>query len=462
MKASRFGVSVIVLATAGLVGCSNRQASSPQPLTPEAFIHPRAGTTSGAGTAEGSGGTVGAGEAARPAVQIPVGRKPAPQAPTTAPAGSGPRSEAPPVDTGVTGTATASPAGAGNPPIGASSGQFMTLGGVVAEVNGTPIYANKVLSVLEPILREKAKKYDAENFRRQAKADIDKRIEELVRIELFYAAAQRTLDAEDKRLADLLTVQWRMQQITRAGGSVELARRKAREEFQADFDELAHEQSRNELLRIYDQKKIVPRIQVSAGDIREYYDKHVKDQFSATEKVKFRLLKVDIAKTGGKEQAIAKIDDKLKRARAGEDFAEMTRKENDERLFATKDALDMNPESFAVKPVREALSKLQPGQVSDPIADPTGFYLVKLEERTPGRVRPFEEQAVQDEIRRKLRMEQYGRLRQQDLSRLIAGSVVKPSMEVLAGVKPPTPAEAQMMNIALDMAMQKYYQYAAK
>jgi len=338
----------------------------------------------------------------------------------------------------------------------------MTLGGVVAEVNGTPIYANKVLSVLDPILREKARKLDADSFRRQAKQDIDRRIQELVRLELFYAAAQRSLGPDDKKLADLMTVQWRMQQITKAGGSVELARRRARDEFGMDFDEMAQEQSHNELIRIYDQKKIIPKIQVSASDIREYYDKHLSDQFSATERVKFRLLKVDIAKTGGKEKAIAKVDDKLKRARAGEDFAEMVQKENDERMFATKDPLDMNPASFAIAPVRDALEKLQPGQVSDPIADPTGFYLVKLDERTPGRVRSFEEQKVQDEIRTHLRLEQYGRLRQQDLGRLMAASIVKPDPAVLAGQRPPSPTDQQMMNIALDMAMQKYYQYAAK
>jgi parvulin-like peptidyl-prolyl isomerase len=338
----------------------------------------------------------------------------------------------------------------------------MTLGGVVAEVNGVPIYANKVLSLLDPILREKAKRLDADSFRKQAKLDIDRRVQELIRLEIFYAAAQRMLDPDDKRLAEMLTVQWRMQQITRAGGSVELARRRAREEFGMDFDEMAQEQSRNELIRIYEQKKLIPRIQVSATDIREYYDKHLRDQFSATERVKFRLLKVDIAKTGGKDQAIAKVADKLKRARGGEDFAEMVQKENDERMFASKDALDMNPASFSIAPVRDALAKLQPGQVSDPIPDATGFYLVKLDERTPGRVRPFEEQKVQDEIRTTLRLEQYGRLRQQDLGRLFRGSIVKPDPAVLAGEKPPTPTERQMMNIAIDMVMQKYYQYAAK
>jgi len=110
----------------------------------------------------------------------------------------------------------------------------------------------------------------------------------------------------------------------------------------------------------------------------------------------------------------------------------------------------------------DKIFSLTPGQVSDPISDPSGFYLVKLDERTPGRVRSFEEQKVQDEIRTKLRLEQYGRLRQQDLGRLMANSIVKPDAAVLSGQRPPNPTEQQMMNIALDMAMQKYYQYAAK
>jgi len=284
----RATAALVLATTAALAGCAskNPSAPAPRPLTPEAFISPRAGgTVSQAGTAQGSGGEVGAGEAARPAIQIPTGGKnakpqnatpgtpstpdPTPRsdaAPTTPPAGV-------PTSVGM----SPAPSSANLPRIGASSGQYMTLGGVVAEVNGTPIYANKVLSVLDPILREKARKLDADSFRRQAKQDIDRRIQELVRLELFYAAAQRSLGPDDKKLADLMTVQWRMQQITKAGGSVELARRRARDEFGMDFDEMAQEQSHNELIRIYDQKKIIPKIQVSASDIREYYDKHLSD-----------------------------------------------------------------------------------------------------------------------------------------------------------------------------------------
>jgi parvulin-like peptidyl-prolyl isomerase len=453
-------LAALAAAIAVLSGCSSGQPR-PKPLSPEAFMGPR--TEAAAGT--GSGGSA-AGETARPTVQIPLNASSTGNgAETSSSAAVPPRTSvdalAPAPSAPSTPATTSGSRPTSLPTIGASSGEYMTLGGVVAEVNSTPIYANKVLSVLDPILREKAKRLDVNNFRREAAVDINRRIQELIRLELLYAAAQRTLDKQDKKLADLLTMQWRMQQITRAGGSVELARRRAREEFGMDFDEMAQEQSHNELLKIYDQKKVIPRIQVSAGDIREYYDKHVNDIFSSAERVKFRLLKVDIKKSGDKDKAVARIDQLYKRAKGGEDFAAMSQKENDQTLFASKDALDMNPASFSIAAVRDALAKLQPGQVSEPIQDASGFYLVKLEERTPGQVRPFEEQKVQDEIRLKLRLEQYGRLREQDLGRLMKGSIIRPDPDVLTGRKPATPTELQMLNVALDMAMQKYPAYAS-
>jgi hypothetical protein len=336
------------------------------------------------------------------------------------------------------------------PTIGLSSGQYMTLGGVVAEVNSTPIYANKILATLDPILRQKAQRLDPGNFRREIRDDIKNTRDELIRIELFYAAAQRTLDADDKRLADVLTINWRMQQITQAGGSVELARRKAREEFGADFDDLVQERSRIELTRIYEQKKLWPRIQVSAKDMREYYDNNVNKKYSESERVKFRLIKVDVKKTSllsSREPAMDKIADKYKRAKSGEDFREMAMHENDEKLFAGEQPLEMSPASFSIAKVRDVLAKLQPGEVSEIIEGSDAFYLVKMEEHKVGRVRPFEEQSVQEDIRATLRLEQYRRLREQDFARLMKNAAIR--------------ADEDMLVVAIDMAMQKYPQYAA-
>jgi parvulin-like peptidyl-prolyl isomerase len=126
----------------------------------------------------------------------------------------------------------------------------------------------------------------------------------------------------------------------------------------------------------------------------------------------------------------------------------MATRENDEKMFAGEKAFDVSPKSFAIPKVREALAKLNPGEVSEIVADADAYYVVKLEQRTGGRVRPFEEQAVQNEIKTKLRTQQYAALREQGRQALVKGATIR--------------TDPEMTQIAIDMAMQRYPQYAAK
>ena len=487
MKRTFLPATALLLASA-VAGCS-RQAK-PQPLTPEAFISPRNGATGGGGglTTVNPGSSTG--EDVQPTVQIPANAvadrvnqtltnpaaavvNPAPAPSATPPAAAksnvsdvvdnairpvGPLASATIPATRTTGPTATLPA------IGASSGQFMTLGGMVAEVNGTPISANKVLDLLDKSFRGKAKQQDVRTFRRQAMDDIRKVTMELARNELEYAAAQRNLDAEERRYADAATIYWRQQKLTQAGGSLELARRAslADPEQPMSFEDRTAEQYRTELIKLYYQKKVYPKIQVGAHDIRDYYDRNVDKEFTENEQAEFRIVKVDIKAAGGKEAAITKVNDLLKRARGGEDFKAIAMRENHEKMFAGEKPFEVAPKSFAIVKVRDALANLNPGQVSDPIEDTDGWYVVKLDKRQGGVVHAFEEQKVQDAIRFKLKTEQFAVLRAQHQQNLMKGAIMKPDMAVLAGIQAPSPADAQMFNIALEMAMQRYAQYAAK
>jgi len=104
----------------------------------------------------------------------------------------------------------------------------------------------------------------------------------LIREELEYAAAQKNLDPDDRRLADAATIYWRHSADHEAGGSLELARRAslADPDQPMDFEEKSKEQNRTELIRIYYNKKIYPKIQVAAADIREYYDRNLDKEFT--------------------------------------------------------------------------------------------------------------------------------------------------------------------------------------
>src|SRR5213075_601817 len=99
------------------------------------------------------------------------------------------------------------------PVVGASSGMYMYIGTVVAEVNGQPIYADKILSKIDAELSVKAPLLEPREFRLAAESAIRKQIEYDKNIELQYAAAQRNTTDEELQRAKALAAMWRQREI---------------------------------------------------------------------------------------------------------------------------------------------------------------------------------------------------------------------------------------------------------
>src|SRR5258706_11876955 len=211
--------------------------------------------------------------------------KPRPQAPLPQPRVSPPpHPTAPPPPTRPAASADST----GAPP-GLSSGQYQLIGSVVAKVNGIPIYANKILALLKKPLTQKARELGPDQFRDFAKQLIKQQLTELERDELLLAAAQRALSDEDQRMVDAMTQIWRSEQITLAGGSLQLARSKAAAEGD-DFDELVREQHRRKKVERFHIRKLSPRIQVTVDDLRPHYDKPKAVEFTENEAARVPIL----------------------------------------------------------------------------------------------------------------------------------------------------------------------------
>ncbi len=338
------------------------------------------------------------------------------------------------------------------PPYQFPAGQFQLIGSVVAEVNGTPIYANKVLGLISKPLMQKARELDSDKYRLFAMGLIQNQIQELINDEVLFAAAQRALSEDDRKIVDGMTLQWRLQQITQAGGSVQIARSKALADGD-DFDELARQQFRRNMIEIYRYRKLTPRIQVTINDLRRYYDKHLEDEFTFHQAARFRLLEVNVRKSGTREAALAKITELYRKATTGvEDFVVMCGNQNDDAaLSKTKGDLGMRDKGSlpaAFEKVEAEIWKLQPGQITSVIDNGGAFYLARLEEVRAGKVRPFNEQpsaertSVQEEIKSKLQKEQFRDLSIDIDQRLRKEAIVRTDLD--------------MMNLCLDMAMQRY------
>jgi parvulin-like peptidyl-prolyl isomerase len=362
-----------------------------------------------------------------------------------------PRQNLLPLDTpppGPTGTestrrgSTGGPSVASVPPV--SPGTYQVVGTVLADVESEPIFADKVLAVLDSALAAEARKYDENQFRAEAARLIRQQVHEFVYNALEFAMARSRLDARDQQLAKGAAIKWREEQITQAGGSVERARQTwAARGF--DYEDRVDEQYRTFMRQLYYQRKEAPKIQVSASDLRRYYQENLRTEFTEPEKAHFRVIAIDIAKSGGRQQALGEINKLLDRARSGGvDFAELAAQDNDRDTFK-RDAGWIPRGSFVIPQVEEAAWKLEPGKISDVIEAPDAFYIVKVLELEKGRVRPFRDREVQAKIERTLRDRQFAMLRSNVQHQLVQDAIIRYH-----------PDEQGMLQTAVEMAAQKY------
>lgn len=352
----------------------------------------------------------------------------------------------------TTETATTAP-GAVPVPAPMEGGLYMTLGGVVAEVNGAPIYANQLLTLLDRQLSVKAREMDYDSFRIYARGQLERQRRELIASEAEYAAAQRLLTADDKKIIEQFAMpRFYQQKVTEAGGSVELAKRKARAEGQS-FENLLEQEHRKMMQQLFYQRRILPRIQVSAADMREFYRTNLEKTYTERSQAQFRVIKIDPKRIGGSladDLARERIKEIRQKAVNGEDFTTLASNENQDDYLKSRGGDPggwMQRDAYRIEAVDKAVWKLQPGQVTDVIEDGGAFYIAKLEARKEGRVRPFEDQAVQDEIRETLWQQQFRILREKERQELEKEAVVR--------------MDDALLNSALDMAMQKYKQWTS-
>ena len=322
-------------------------------------------------------------------------------------------------------------------------GEYMTLGTVVAVVGDTPIFANDVISRDAPILKELAKEYDPERFQIAARQRIDDTTKELEYDQLQYEAAQKALDSSDRDLANRLTDQWRQREITEAGGSLEVARRRADAEGK-DFEQQVEEQHRSFLIQIYQMRTVYPQVQVTPNDARKYYQAHLETEFSKPDKATVWIIHTDPSDLGD-TLALSKIEGFRKRGLAGEDFTAMA-KLQDSEVFTEPHTIERH--SFALMKVEDTIWTMTPGEISDVIQDRGGYYIVKMVSLEKGGVQRFEDEAVQDQIRRTLRAEQMQRLNQENIARLLENAVIR--------------TDPSMVDAAVDMVMQNYNKWSKK
>jgi peptidyl-prolyl cis-trans isomerase SurA len=139
--------------------------------------------------------------------------------------------------------------------------------------------------------------------------------------------------------------------------------------------------------------EVKAKIQVSEREMREYYDAN-KAQYSEDESYRARHIFFKIPKNASADEvknAMARAATVLAEARSGKDFTELAKKNSDEST-AAKDGgdLGMFKKGDMLPEIESAVIAMKQGEISELVSTPAGFHIIKLEEKTPAKAKPFE------------------------------------------------------------------------
>jgi len=149
------------------------------------------------------------------------------------------------------------------------------------------------------------------------------------------------------------------------------------------------------------QQEVGSKISIPRTEVRKYYDEH-KNEFVREEQVFLREIFVS---TEGKDAAgVAaaekKAKDLVERARKKENFATMARDNSDAATAQSLGELGAFKRGELRKEIEDLVFKQERGYVTDPLRQPNGFLILRVEERYEAGLQPFG--AVENEVMERL------------------------------------------------------------
>lgn len=163
---------------------------------------------------------------------------------------------------------------------------------------------------------------------------------------------------------------------------------------------------------------------VTDEEVRTYYDENTS-RFQASEEVHAAHILLSLPRNAPPDDVKEKRKEALKLARLarrdGADFAAMAREHSAGPRADKGGDLGWFAQRQMVPEFSNAAFKLKPGEISDPVRSSHGFHIIKVFEKRPERVKPFDEASL--EIRSSL-----ARARKRD-------ATIKFMQELRAGAK---------------------------
>ena len=199
-------------------------------------------------------------------------------------------------------------------------------------------------------------------------------------------------------------VQIKIEELRRESGGEGKLRDFVEQKEKITYDEYLKRLRENELRSMIIARGILKGYRIRLSAIEDYYREN-PSKFDTPARVRFRQIRLSMPSGGtvaDREELTAVAKELIKRIRKGADFGAVAKDLVPRTEEAGKEAPLRNLPELS-PPIREALRRLKPGGVSDPVWTGSTVRIVKLIELKPGRRVPFSE--AQTAIRRRLEMQ---------------------------------------------------------
>lgn len=124
--------------------------------------------------------------------------------------------------------------------------------------------------------------------------------------------------------------------------------------------------------------------EVTDAEAKAFYDARQK-QFGESVRASHILIKADMKDETSKAEATKKIEDLLKRARGGEDFAVLAKQYTDDKGSKNTGGEYVFGRGRMMPSFEQAAFSLEVGQISDVVETTYGYHIIKLSEKMPAK-----------------------------------------------------------------------------
>ncbi len=155
---------------------------------------------------------------------------------------------------------------------------------------------------------------------------------------------------------------------------------------------------------VVDQDKVAASMKISDAELHQAYSASM-DNFRTPERIKVRhiLISTEGKSDKDKQAAKAKADDILKQLKSGGDFAELAKKDSDDKGTGDRGGeLDWIVKGQMPPDFESAAFALKKGETSGVVTTSLGYDIVQVEDREPARIKPFDEVKanLEDELKK--------------------------------------------------------------